>query len=186
MFQLKASDLLQSLSTPRGSLLWRVQMCHGWKHRVCNTGISSPVYYQLVKGETELPDWQCHNCVNGLVQIEVPQAKSTRLDEDNNLSATPEPMDFDDVRQPNMSQNDRNISPTSSILNFSVDYPAPLRPVGLHESSPTDPEPAEITVCAHMVTYKIVEDTSIHGKDKLFDYVRYSYTMKRRSGHSTT
>ena len=117
------------------------------------------MYHQLVKGETELPNWQCHNCVNGPVQIEVPHAESIRLDEDNNLSVTPEPMDFDDSRQPN--------TPTSSILD-SADYPAPLRPADLHESALADPEPAEVTVDAHMVTYNIVEDTSICGKDTLW------------------
>ena len=67
-----------------------------------------------------------------------------------------------------------------------MDYPSPLQPAGLHESSLADLEPAEVTAGAHMVTYKIVEDTSIHGKDKLSDYVGYSYIMKRRSGQSTT
>jgi len=153
---------------------------------VCNTGISSPVNHQLVKGETELLNWQCHNCVNGSVQIEVPHAESTRLHEDNDLSVPPEPMDFDDFRQPNKPQNDKNISPTSSILNFSLNYPALLWPAGLHESSLVDSEPAEVTVVVHMVTYKIVEDTSIPAKDKLIGSVGYFYTMKHRSGHSTT
>jgi len=39
--------------------------------------------------------------------------------------------------------------------DFSVDYPTPLLPAGFHESSLTDPEPAEATVSAHMVTYRL-------------------------------
>jgi len=78
-----------------------------------------------------------------------------------------------------------NISPTRSILDFSMDHSAPLLPTGLHESLLLDAEPAKITVGVHMVTYKIIEDTSICGKDKLFDCVGYSYTMKRRSDQST-
>ena len=84
--------------------------------------------------------------VNGPVQIEVPLAESNRLDQDKNISETPEPMDFGDFHQPNMTQNDRNILPTSSILYFSVDYTEPLWPADLHESSLADPEPAEDTV----------------------------------------
>ena len=105
----------------------------------------------------QLPN--CQNCVKGPVQIGVPHDESTTLYQENNLSVTPELMDFDDFRQPNTPQNDKNISPTSSILDFSVDYPSLLWPAGLHESLLTDP--AKVTVGAHMVTYKIVEDTSI-------------------------
>ena len=100
-------------------------------------------------------------------QIVDPPAESTRLDE-----VTP--------------QNYRSVTPTPSVLEYSVDYPAPLRPLGLQESSIADPEPAEVTVGAHIVTYKIVEDTSIRGRDKLFDSVGYSYTLKRRNCQSTT
>ncbi|KAK2152567.1 hypothetical protein LSH36_325g03025 [Paralvinella palmiformis] len=156
---------------------------------MCNTRNSRPVYRQLVNGETPFPNWHRHNCVIGPVQIGIPHAESTRLDEDNNISVKQEPMDFDDFRQPNMppqpQQNDRSVTPTSSIPDFSVDYPAPLRPSG-NESSLADPEPAEVTVGANMVTYTIVEDTSLRGKDKLFDSRGYSYTMKRRNGQSTT
>ena len=38
--------------------------CNGWQHRVCNTGISRPIYRQLVKGEIDIPNWQCQRCLN--------------------------------------------------------------------------------------------------------------------------
>ena len=156
---------------------------------VCNTRNSRPVYHQLVNVETPFPNWHHHNCVTGPVQIGIPHAESTRLVEDNILSVKQEPMDFDEFRQPNMplqpQQNDRSVTPTSSIPDFSVDYPAPLRLSG-NESSLVDPEPGKVTVGANMVTYTIVEDTSLRGKDKLFDSLGYSYTMKRCNGQSTT
>jgi len=40
--------------------------------------------------------------VNGPVQIVVPHAESTKLNQDSSLSVTPELMDLDDFRQPNM------------------------------------------------------------------------------------
>ena len=96
-------------------------------------------------------------------------------------------MDFSDFLQLNTPpRNDRSTTLAPSVLEFSIDYPAPARPDNLDESSIADPVPVDISTGAHVVTYQIVEDTSIRGKDKLFDSVGYSYTVKRRNGQSTT
>ena len=82
-------------------------------------------------------------------------------------SATPVPMDTDDVF-------------------VDLDFPAPPRPDDLQESSIADPNPVDVSARANVVNYKIVNETSIRGRDKLFDTVGYSYTVKRRTRQCST
>ena len=66
------------------------------------------------------------------------------------------------------------------------DQPAPPRLLDLHETSVDDPAPQLIQEDEAEVTYKIVDESSIRGKTKLFDSLGYSYTIKRRTSQSTT
>jgi hypothetical protein len=59
-------------------------------------------------------------------------------------------------------------------------------PPDLNESSLLDPTPLAMPAIVHEVEYKIVSETSIRGKDKLFDTLGYSYTVKKRYSASTT
>ena len=67
-----------------------------------------------------------------------------------------------------------------------LDFPAPPRPDDLQESSIADPNPVDVSARANVVNYKIVNETSIRGRDKLFDTVGYSYTVKRRTRQCST
>ena len=49
---------------------------------------------------------------------------------------------------------------------------------GLNEASLHDPTPIDVSTTVHEVQYKIVSETSIRGRDKLFDTPGYSYTAK--------
>ena len=43
-----------------------------------------------------------------------------------------------------------------------------------------DPSPIDVPTIAHEVQHKIVSETSIRGRDKLFGTLRYSYTVKKK------
>ncbi|KAK2164704.1 hypothetical protein LSH36_60g06036 [Paralvinella palmiformis] len=80
-----------------------------------------------------------------------------------------------------------NIDMDGSIVHTILESPALFLPPAGYRGHRT-PElavpqlctdrPAAVTFGVHMVTYKIVEDTSICGKDKLFDYVCAFQTIK--------
>ena len=101
--------------------------------------------------------------------IDIPPRSPTPPPQADERAETPMPMEMDDF--------------DDSIL----DYPPPPRPDALTESSIADPEPLDITADANIDrTYQIVTGTSTRGKDKAYDSVGYSYTIKRRTAKSTT
>ena len=76
--------------------------------------------------------------------------------------------------------------PTDSHDGFgTIEFPAPPRPDDFQDASLNDPDPQEVSGVL-VNAYKIVEVTSIRGKNKLFDAVGHSYTVKRRTGRGVT
>ena len=56
--------------------------CHGWQHRICDTGISLQRYRHAVANELDI-DWECRDCRNDTAFVDQPEAESTRIDEGN-------------------------------------------------------------------------------------------------------
>ena len=114
-------------------------------------------------------------------------------------SPTPVPMDIDDfpldfARSPSQTPP----TPVPRIMNdfpdmpfiaedFLEDFLAPPRPQDFPGSFLEDPTPVDLHVDEpHVVTYKIVKETSIRGRDILCDSVGYSYTVKRCNTNSSS
>jgi len=145
--------------------------CSRWCHIQCGTGITREQYVQL-RSENEQFSWTCNPCAHEAVQRQ----------------ATPVPMDIDDfpldfARSPPQTPP----TPVPRIMNdfpdmsfIAEDFLAPPRPHDFPESFIEDPTPVDVHVDEpHVVTYKIVKETSIRGRDILYDSVGYSYTVKR-------
>ena len=98
--------------------------------------------------------------------------------------------------QHHQSDQQHQLTPTGSPLHREptpvpeemedFDQPAPPRPLDRHETSVEDPAPQLIQEDEAEVTCKIVDESSIRGKTKLFDSVDYSYTIRRQTSQSTT
>ena len=85
-------------------------------------------------------------------------------------------------RSPTPPPRDRSIP-----MDTDEELSLPPRPDDLQESAIADSDPVDVSASSTTgATYKIVRDTSIRGKDKLFDSNGYAYTVKRRTARCTT
>ena len=146
-------------------------VCKLWCHTRCNTGISRERYLTFIADDDF--DWTCCLCSRrspspqpptppGSPEVEIPQSPATPA-----RPETPVPDTYDDFMD-------------------TLDYPAPPRPDSLQESNLADPDPIDTLTDQHITTYRLVTKSSTRGKDKLFDSIGYTYTLKRRTGQSTT
>ena len=158
--------------------------CDRWQHRVCGTDITRSFYRQLVRGDAELPYWQCTSCNDASILNNAVCDDSSECVQPTTPDRTRSSLanTFFDYQMPTRPLADVNMSLLEHDTPYAsfFDYPTPNRSDTVYENDSDTKCPKPGSVSDQVVT-NITKDT----KKRLFEPRGYSYTSHYRVGEST-